>query len=119
LLLSKLTTFGTLGLYAAASKVAELLLMFPMAFYLTMLPRVAGDLAQKPEPQVARWNGALAWYFAVVIPVGIGVIGLAEPILRLVYGGEFVPAVPVLRVETVAFLLPPVDALLMMICRAG
>src|SRR5262249_587345 len=119
LLLSQLTTFAVLGLYSAASKVAELLLMFPMAFYLAMLPRVAGDLAQKTAPRIAQWNRALAWYFAAVIPVGIGAIGLSEPILRFVYGDAFVLATPVLRLQTVAFLLTTVDAMLMMICRAG
>ncbi|MBP1687263.1 MAG: Membrane protein involved in the export of O-antigen, teichoic acid lipoteichoic acid [Deltaproteobacteria bacterium] len=118
LLLAKMATFETLGLYSAAGKVAELLLMFPMAFYLTMLPRVAADLTQKPAPQTERFSDALAWYFALVIPLGIGVIGLAEPILRLVYGSAFTVAAPLLQIQTATFLLTTVDAMLMMTCRA-
>ena len=119
LLLSKMTSFGVLGLYSAGSKIAELLLMFPMAFYLTMLPRVAGGLTEGPEPRTAELRSALAWYFALVIPLGVGVIGLAAPILRLVYGDAFVVAAPVLRIQTAAFLLTTVDAMLMMVCRAA
>ncbi len=117
-LLSKLSSFEMLGLYAAASKIAELLLMFPMAFYLTMLPRVAGDLAERPTPRTDRFTEALTWYYALVIPLGIGGIGLAEPIIRFLYGTAFVVATPVLRIQLTAFLLTTVDAMLMMICRA-
>ncbi len=119
LLLSKMTSFGVLGLYSAGSKIAELLLVFPLAFYLTMLPRVANGLAGGAEPAARDLKGPLAWYFALVIPLGVAVIGLAEPILRLVYDVAFVVAAPVLRVQTTAFLLTTVDAMLMMVCRAA
>jgi O-antigen/teichoic acid export membrane protein len=48
----------------------------------------------------------------------VGVIGLAEPIVRLVYGAAFLAAVPLLQIQTTAFLLTTLDAMLMMICRA-
>jgi len=117
-LLSKMATFAALGLYSAGAKVAELLLMFPLAFYLTMLPRVAGDLAEKPARRTDRLRDALAWYFALVIPIGMGLIGLAEPIIRLIYGDAFIAAVPLLQIQAVAFLFTAFDTMLMMLCRA-
>jgi len=119
LLLSKLATFGTLALYSAASKVAELGLVLPLAFYLTMLPRVAADLTQVDGPRTEGIRGAFAWYFAAVIPLGIGVMAFAEPVLRLAYGSAFVAGASLLRILMGAFLLTTVDAMLMVICRAS
>jgi O-antigen/teichoic acid export membrane protein len=118
LLLSKLTSFGTLALYSAASKVAELSLVLPLAFYLAMLPRVAADLAHPEAPRTDEFRSALAWYFAAVVPLGIGLVAFAEPVLRLTYGAMFVTAAPLLRILMLAFLLTTFDAMLMIICRA-
>jgi O-antigen/teichoic acid export membrane protein len=118
LLLSRMATFAALGLYSAAAKVAELLLIFPLAFYLTMLPRVSGDLVEKPAPRTERLTAALAWYFAIVVPVGVGMFGLAPAIMGAIYGGAFVGAAPLLRIQLVSFLIVTVDVVLMMLCRA-
>src|SRR5262245_27364786 len=113
LLLSKMTSFGVLGLYSAGSKIAELLLVFPLAFYLTMVPRGGRSRACRPRPE-----GSSGRALRPGIPLDVAVIGLAEPILRLVYGVAFVVAAPVLRIQTTVFLLTTVDAVLMMVCRA-
>lgn len=119
LLLSKLTSLGTLGLYSAAAKIGELLLVFPLAFYLTMLPRASGDLSDAARPRTEGLNRAFSLYFALVIPLGIGILGFAEPILRLIYEADFTEAAPLLQVQMIFFLFTTFDVAVMMLCRAA
>ena len=119
ILLSKMATFGELGLYSAASKLTEFLFIFTMAFYLPMLPRVAGDLSQRPDPRTDRLQSALAWYFALIIPVGVGILALASPIIHFIYGASFAAAAPLLRIQMAMFVVFAVDVALMLVCRAA
>lgn len=119
ILLSKMATFGELGFYSAASKIPEFLFIFTMAFYLPMLPRVTGDLAQRPEPRTDGLRSALAWYFAFVIPVGVGILALASPIILFIYGPTFAAAAPLLRIQMVTFVIFAIDVALMLVCKAA
>ena len=118
-LLSKMATFETLGLYAAASKLMELLFVLPMAFFMVMLPQTARDLSALPAQRTERLERSLKWYFAIVIPVGIGVIGFAEPVIVLIYGNTFIDAALLLQIQIFAFLLLTMDVVLAMICKAA
>jgi len=88
--------------------------VFPLAFYLMMVLRGGRSRAWRPRPE-----GSSGRVLRLGIPLDVAVIGLAEPILRLVYGVAFVVAAPVLRIQTTVFLLTTVDAVLMMVCRAA
>ncbi len=118
-LLSKMATFETLGLYSAATKLMELLFVVPMAFFMVMLPRTARDLSGLPARRTDRLERSLRWYFTIVIPVGIGVIGFAEPIILLVYGKAFGGAAPLLQIQMSTFLLLTMDVILAMICKGA
>lgn len=118
-LLSKMATFETLGLYSAASKLMELLFVLPMAFFMVMLPQTARDFSGLPAQRTERLEHSLKWYFAIVIPVGIGVIGFAEPVIVLIYGNTFTDAALILQIQMLAFLLLTMDVVLAMICKAA
>ncbi len=119
ILLSKMATFGEVGLYSAASKITEFLFILTMAFYLPMLPRVTGDLAHRPEPRTDGLRSALAWYFALVIPVGVGIFVLAAPTILFIYGVNFAAAAPLLRIQMATFVAFTVDVALMLVCKAA
>jgi O-antigen/teichoic acid export membrane protein len=118
-LLSKMATFEILGTYLAATKLMEFLFVLPMAFFMVMLPRTAQDFSSLSERRTEHLERSLTWYFALVIPVGVGVIGFAEPIIFLVYGNAFAGTIPLLRLLMIAFLLFTMDVILAMICKAA
>lgn len=119
LILSKLVSFGELGLYSAASKLFEFLFVLPLAFYMAMLPRTPGALAGSPAERRAGLVRPLGAYFAVLVPLTIGIAILADPVLRLLFGPDFAAAAPVLRLLMLAFLFMIAEVALAMLCKAA
>jgi O-antigen/teichoic acid export membrane protein len=119
LILSKLVSFGELGLYSAASKFFEFLFVLPLAFYMAMLPRTPHYLSAPPEDRKAGLLRPLAWYFAVLAPLAAGTAVLAEPILRLLFGSEFAAGALVLRILMLVFLFMTAEVALAMLCKAA
>lgn len=119
LILSKLVSFSELGLYSAASKLFEFLFVLPLAFYMAMLPRAASCLAGPPEERRAGLLTPLATYFAILVPLTAATALFAHPILRLLFGAQFVAAEPILRILMLAFLFMTLEVALAMLCKAA
>ena len=119
LILSKMTSVATVGLYAAASKPMELLFTLPMAFFMVMLPRTSSDLVLAPDRGAQRLRVSLAWYFALVVPLAVGIITFADPLVRLIYGHGFGGAVLPLQVLMLALVVLSADVVFAMICKAA
>ena len=87
------------GWYAAASKVMKMLQLLPMLVVSGVYP-VFSDLARGPEQEGAlstAYRGTLKLLLLVAIPVATVVFGFAEPLIRVVYGPGFTPAIAPLR----------------------
>jgi O-antigen/teichoic acid export membrane protein len=119
LLLSKIAQVETVGLYVAASKVMEILFVFPLAFFMIMLPRTALELSELGEERTSGLKTSLAWYFAFVIPIGAAGIAFARPLVHLLFGESFSGAIIFLQINMVTYLLLTLDVALAMICKAA
>lgn len=117
-LLSEMSTWETVGLYTAASKVMEILLVLPGAFYIVMLPRATRDLTVMNEQNTDSLQQAIRWYLAITIPLGLGVIIFAKQVLVLIYGAPFAESTLVLQIQMITFLLIAIDAPFALICKA-
>ncbi len=85
------------GWYAAASKVMKMLQVVPMLVVSGVYP-VFSDLAKGPEEALATaFRGTLKLLLMIAIPVAAVVAAVAEPLVRLVYGPGFTPAIAPLR----------------------
>lgn len=119
IMLSKMVSMDTVGLYSSASKLTDICLMLPLAFYILMLPIIARDYKESPNTahqKLERYTGEL--FVVVFFVFGIGMI-FAEEILLLVYGEIFLPAVWPLRILLVAYLMQCADMILGMFCQAA
>jgi O-antigen/teichoic acid export membrane protein len=86
------------GWYAAASRVMKVLQLVPMLVVTGVYP-VFSDLARGPRgPLGTAYRGTLKLLLVLGIPLSIAVAGLAEPLIRVVFGSAFSPAVSPLRV---------------------
>ena len=102
------------GLYAAPSRITNMVAVLPTALSVAILPRVA----RPGDAKAARRDSVLA-VAVVVLLSGIGLLVvavLAEPMVKLVLGNEYMGSVPVLRVFLIGVLVmcanAPIAALL-------
>ena len=103
-LLSLLVDEGTTGLYAAALKVAETFKIIPYVLLGSLFPVIANFYQRKgrnqPESQAAI--AYLRRITALLIGLGIAfsflVSAFANPIIKYLFGDDFLPAVPALRI---------------------
>jgi len=101
---------GALGLYTAATNVAEALWILPATVSTALLPRVATKDLQAAQSATARTCRVV---FTISVLAGAGVFVLAELLLTYVYRPSFASAAPALRwllVGTVVFSLQKVLA---------
>ena len=97
-LLSKMVTLAEVGYYTAAYRLFAIAQMLPKSFNTSIYP-VLSKLFLASEEDYRRANGlAIRYIVIVLLPVAAGIHGLAEPIVRMLFGKDFGPAVPVLKV---------------------
>lgn len=92
ILLSKLGGMDDVGMYSAPYKIYESLLVVPQILTVVLYPRFA-RLFEESEDGVTRAAGRLSRFSVMAgLPAAITLAFLAEPIMRVVFGAEFVPA---------------------------
>lgn len=85
------------GWYAAASRILKMLQLIPMLVVSGIYP-IFSDLARGPKGSLnTAYSGTLKLLLMIAIPATIIVAGFAEPLVRLVYGQDFTPAIQPLR----------------------
>lgn len=85
------------GWYAAAGKILMMLQLIPMVVVSGVYP-VFSDLARGEIGALSQaYRGTVKLLLMIAIPVTIVVAGVAEPVLRLIYGEGFGPATVPLR----------------------
>lgn len=95
LLVTRMLGLEAQGLYSIAVLLAEKLSHVPASIQLVLFPRVSAstpEQANRVTPAACRLT--LAGVTLAAIPLWL----LSEPILRLFYGAEFLPALPPLRI---------------------
>lgn len=76
------------GLYGAASRIMQILLTLPALMGTALLPTLA-RFRQEPAKQAAALRETLSGVLLLIIPLTLGGIVLATPVLVLVYGQAF------------------------------
>jgi len=119
IMLSKMKDMATVGLYASASKLMEICLMLPLAFYILNLPVAARGykgFRESVQQSVEAYTGDL---FVLSFFVFGFITFFARPILGHIFGEPFVAATWVLRILILAFLVHSAEMVLGMSCQAA
>lgn len=118
LMLSKMTTLGMTGLYAAATRFLQIFVMAPAIFSQTHLPRVARDIKNGTfDPSDLETRVRIL--FLLVTPAAFGIFLFAEPSLWLLFGESFVDAKPALQILMVTFVLLAMDMVMSTVYEAA
>lgn len=102
LLIGRFVGAMSLGYYAMAYNV----MMFPVQRFSQVLASVLFPALSRLQEDTTRltcgWFRAARLIGAVTIPLMVGLVVLAEPFVRVVYGEKWLPVVPVLRILAVS-----------------
>lgn len=97
LLVEHLLGEGPTGLFGGALALHTVLLLLPDSAMAAIYPRLAATYAASYDAYAAATGTTARLLAAGTVPLALAMIVLAEPLLALVYGGEFREAAPVLR----------------------
>ena len=109
LLFDRMEVFFLKGL-APSREIAFFSISFTLVFYLLQIPNnLAGSASasawvqQGRSPEEAVRTTATATWFVMLLaaPALFGVAAVSDPLLRLVYGSRYLPAIPVLTVLSI------------------
>ena len=99
LILSLFQPENEVGIYSAPYKVLEVIIAFPTMFIGLALPVLNKSwLEQNMDKYKTVLQKAFDFLVILALPMVGGTIVLAEPIMRLLGGEEFVPSAPVLQI---------------------
>jgi len=105
LMLSWITTDLHTGLYAVAVRLSVAFSMIPLGFSGAFFP-VISRLAYKDKDE---FNKIFSFYYRILVLSGVGVsvffIGFAEEIIVLLFGDQYIDAVPTLTILSLGILL--------------
>ncbi|MBI4547240.1 MAG: flippase [Ignavibacteriae bacterium] len=98
LALGILMTNSDVGIYSAASKLIFFLLMFDRVLSTLLLPASSRLHIYSPDQLSRVLSTAMKWIILIALPVCIGGTLLADTIVPLVYGRQYLPAVDIFRI---------------------
>jgi O-antigen/teichoic acid export membrane protein len=118
-LLSKMDSMETVGIFSSAARLGEICLIVPSTFYLLILPIAASGYRKHKETTTGQIEGYARDLFVVVfLMVGGGWV-LAEALLALVYGQPFAEAGWILRILMLVLLVHSAEIVYGMCCQAA
>ncbi len=98
ILVSLLGTETMVGLYSVPFKVTFSLQFIPLAFAAALLPAMSA-LSKESHEQLARtYVKSTTLLFFLALPIALGIALLADPLIPLLFGAQYLPAVPAIRV---------------------
>lgn len=98
LALGILMTNSDVGIYSAASKLVFFMLMFDRVLSTLLLPASSRLHTYTPERLLSVLSTALKWIILIVLPLCVGGMLLADELLFLIYGAQYIQAADIFRI---------------------
>jgi PST family polysaccharide transporter len=96
LLALSLVNLRAVGIFVAAAKVPQQLVVLPIALRGTTFPMLSAAWAVDRTRFQAILSNLIRWTVLVVVPVAVTAVALADPFVRIIFGPSFLSAAPVL-----------------------
>ncbi len=118
-LLGIFSTTTEIGNYSAASKIVFFLLAIDRAIYFLFYPLIARNFSLAPENVPAHVHRAVRYVFLAAVPLCIGGVILAEPIIHLIFGSGYGTAGVLLQILIFYFLFTILNSIFAYVLIAG
>ena len=93
-----LPTSNQLGWYTTADRLFGTMMFLPHVLITALFPVLSRMHGEKSDLLPTYVSKSFNILFLVSVPVGLGISAVAEPVIRLIYGEEFIEAAQILRV---------------------
>lgn len=97
IILTRIAGEAQAGLFGAAYKLVDMAISFALAYGQAMFPVASRTLTEKRDTFVALLTGTVKYSLMLTLAVAAGVTMLAPMIIQLIFGGDSLGAVSVLR----------------------
>ena len=97
-LLSFLAGDRYVGWYSVANKLTNALQFIPSAFVAALFPAMSAYFLSSKEMLARTFERAMFYLMIIAVPISVGSILLAEPIIMKVYGPVFEASIPALKI---------------------
>lgn len=95
-----------IGYYEIGNRIIALLYTVPALLSMALFPVVSKLAIQKDENKMKNINEkSMSLLFLIALPLTVGGFILAKPLIQLVFGGEYLPAVNCFRILLIMLLL--------------
>lgn len=98
ILLGLLLTPAAVGLYSAAYKPVTVVLAMPTTYFIGLFPTLARTYTQNRDAFSEIVNRSFGLAALCAVPLGIGGLFLASPIINFLFGPAYASSVPVLQI---------------------
>ncbi len=98
-IISFLLTEADIGYYGASQTVLAGVLMIPVAIRMALYPLMARFGSEDEDKLHHLYHKASQYTLMVGLPIAAGVTVLAAPIILLLFGSDFAPAIPALQIS--------------------
>jgi O-antigen/teichoic acid export membrane protein len=105
IMLQLMTGEKTVGFYSAAYRLFEVAVVLPHSFMLVLFPTLVEKYHSSRPQFKSRFNKALVLYSLVGGGIALVLWSFSHKIIRIIYGGKFLPSADILEVLSWAILL--------------
>ena len=105
LIISALVDQRAVGYYSMAQGLTGAFLFIPTIFITAIFPTLSRAHTQDPALLIKLTRKSFDMLLLLAIPVGFGVIAIADPLVVLLYGEAFAPSGPILAVQGITLIL--------------
>jgi O-antigen/teichoic acid export membrane protein len=97
ILLSKLASVSSVGIYGAATRLNQICIIIPMAFSMAILPTLSRHFGYGLENLREKTELSIRYVLIACLPTAAGLLLLADKIIFLIYGAKFTQSVFILQ----------------------
>jgi O-antigen/teichoic acid export membrane protein len=97
-MLSKMGTLAVVGYYTTGYRLFSIAQVVPKSFNTSIYPVFSKLFHRSPKSFQEASSLSIRYILVAMLPMAAGIQGLAEPVVRLLFGEDFLPAASVLKV---------------------
>ena len=113
IMLSMMVGDAAVGLYSAAHKLCEPLLLIPSALILSIFPIMSASFKTSENILIKSYTLGVRYLLIVMLPIAMGITLLSDKIILLIYGTEFAYSTTALQILTWSIVFGSVNLVLL------
>lgn len=104
LIMSKVLSAKELGWWSIPYKVTFAFQFFPIALSASVYPVFSDFFINKKSEIAPLFEKSWRYLFTIVFPISFGLIAVADPVIKIVYGKEYAPSILPLRILMISLI---------------